>query len=174
MPTPVALPGFEGRPVLVQSSPWSGKVQLFADGVEVMPTTQTGTTYAPISTPGPAAKGQRNEFLLRQNDGSEVLVRVKPGFPDPAPVLELNGQTIRTARALSPFEWIWAAFPLVLIILGGAIGGAMGAGAAVVNINLIRDESKGPLRYVMCAVVTTFTIFLWAIVVALLRGVIRR
>ncbi len=181
MATPVSLPGFEGRTLTVESSVWSGQPRLTLDGIPIKPTSQTGVIVnqaeAPISPPAPGvkpAKGKRNEFVLRQNDGREVLVRVKPAFPDPAPMLEVNGQTIRTARPLTPFEWIWAGFPLVLLALGGAIGGGIGAFAAVTNISLIRDESKGALRYVLCAIITFFAFVAYFSLAVALQALLKR
>ncbi|BCM88974.1 hypothetical protein IAD21_00816 [Abditibacteriota bacterium] len=172
MPIPVSLPGFEGRTITLESNMWSGQPKLTLDGYEIKPTIHQNA--ASPSPPGrKSAKGSKNEFLLRQNDGREVLVRVKPAFPDPAPVLEVNGQIIRTARQLTIFEWIWAAFPLVLL-LGGIVGGGLGMFATITNLNLIREDSKGILRYVMCAVVTTFAFLTCFIVIAALQNLIKR
>ncbi|RYG58993.1 hypothetical protein EON80_26240 [bacterium] len=187
MSNPISLPGFEGRTITVESSMWSGQPKLTLDGVEIKPASQTPVTFtsstAPLAPPtsnstqspkGTPRKGARNEFLLRQNDGREVMVRVKPKFPDPAPLIEINGQTIRSARPLSVFEWIWAGLPLVLLALGGAIGGGIGAFAAISNITIIRDDSKGLLRYVMCAIISLFAFLAWLALTIALQAVLRR
>ncbi len=154
MPTPVHLPGFEGHTLIVESNLWSGKPTLTLNGTPVAP------------------NDEKNEFLLPSSDGQQTLVRVKPAFSDLAPVLEVNGQTIFTARALTPFEWIWAAFPIVLLFFGGALGGGLGVFAAFTNIFLIRDE-KSLLRYVLCAIVTSAAFFTRVVIVALLESTMK-
>lgn len=115
--------------------------------------------------PGP----QTGRCLLRRNDGTEVIARFKGSFPDPAPVLVVGEETIRFAAPLAWYEWLWAGFPLLLILLGGAVGGAVGALAFTVKAQLFRSSASGFAKYALSAVVSLIGIVLWLFIISLLR-----
>ena len=147
----VSVPGFEGRRIEIQPGGAWGSSKLFVDGLP--------------APPGP----KKGKFALRRNDGAEIVAFFKGGFPDPAPVLVVGEHTIRTADPLSTGQWIWAGFPLVLMILGGAIGGLLGGVATTVNVQLLRSGRKGVVPYVLSGLVSLAAIFGWLLVVSLIR-----
>lgn len=151
----VQLPGFEGRTIEVKSKNALGGFVVTVDG-----------------QPAPAAT-RKNYFLLNRNDGQTIEVGVKTSYPDPAPILIVDDQEIRTARALTPLEWGWAGFPILLLFVGGALGGMLGGIAAVTNINLLRSDKPAPLRFVLAAMVSLTAIMIWLIIGAILQGRMR-
>lgn len=100
---------------------------------------------------------------------AQVNAHFKGGFPDPAPVLVVGNKTVRLAEPLEWYEWIWTGFPLVLVFLGGAIGGLLGGGAAVVNTQLFRSGKPVVVKYVLSALVTIVAIGLWVFILSLIR-----
>ena len=147
----VDIPGFSSGRVAVQQGGAFGSSKLFIDGQLASPTAKKG------------------RYILRRDDGSEVEAHLKNAFLDPTPVLLVDSQTIRIARPLTWSEWAWAGFPLVLIFLGGAIGGGLGALAMTFNVNLMRSEKSAAERYAASAFVTIGVIGLWLVIVSLIR-----
>lgn len=56
-----------------------------------------------------------------------------------------------TERKLTIVEQIVCALPIGLIVVGGAIGGACGGAAWVVNQKIMRSNGSAPVRYLLVA-----------------------
>jgi hypothetical protein len=147
----VQVPGFEGRRIEVEVSNGFNSSRLLVNG-----------------QPAPAAP-RRGLFLLRRDDGREVTAQFKAGFPDPIPALLVDNQTIRLAEPLAWYEIVWIAFPLVLIFIGGAIGGALGGGATVINAQIMRSQQNTVAKYALCALVSLAAFGLREFIVSLIR-----
>ncbi|MBW3636444.1 MAG: hypothetical protein KY445_08265 [Armatimonadetes bacterium] len=145
------IPGFESQKISVQVASGFGSSKLFVNG-----------------QPAPPAP-KRGQYVLRRNDGTETIAFFKAGFPDPAPMLVVGDQTIRLAEPLEWYQWLWAGFPLVLILLGGIIGGALGAGAATINAQIFRSQHQGVVKYLLSGLVSLIAITLWIFIVSLIR-----
>lgn len=145
------IPGFEGQKIAAKIASGFGSSKLFVNG-----------------QPAPPAK-KRKQFLLRRNDGTEMTAHFKGGFPDPVPVLIVGDQTIRLAEPLAWYQWVWAGWPLVLIFLGGAIGGLLGAVATTINSQILRSELNGVIKYVLSGVVSMVAVGLWLFLVSSVR-----
>ena len=151
----IAIPGFEGQQIAVEMGKGFGKPQLFVNG-----------------QPAPLAP-QKGRFLLRQNDGTEVLAHFKSGFPDPAPVLVAGTQTIKLAEPLAWYQWLWGAWPIVLLLLGGAIGGLLGGGAAAINAQIFRSNRSTFTKYALTAVISVIAFTTWLFVASLAQSAIQ-
>ena len=147
----VHVPGFEGRQIAVQPAGMFSSSRLFLDG-----------------QPAPAGP-KRGHYSLRRNDGREVPAHFKSGFPDPAPVLVVDGQPIRLAEPLAWYEWVWAGFPLLLILVGGAIGGGLGALAMTSNVHIFRSGLHAVVKYALSALVSLACIAVWLAIVLSIR-----
>lgn len=148
----VSVPGFEGREVSVEIGSAFGKPKLFVDGLPAPPGDKKG------------------HYALRRADGQIVPASFKGGFPDPIPMLEVGGHKIRLAEPLSTPQWIWAGFPLILILLGGAIGGLLGGLATVLNVQVMRSSWPVAARWAACAGLTFVAFALWLVVGTALQG----
>ena len=144
---PVYIPGFEGRQVWVQTAGAFSGSKLFVDGRP--------------ADPGP----KRGQYLLHRNDGWQVTAFFKGGFPDPIPTLVVNGQTIRLAPPLAWYEWIWIGIPLLLIVLGGSIGGALGGAATALNAHLFRGQTNPAAKYFLSGLVSAACLVIWLVIV---------
>lgn len=113
----------------------------------------------------PAPKGPgKNQYLLTGDRGEEVTVELKNTFLiDPVPQLLINGTIVSVAEPLAWYEWVWCCVPLVLIFLGGAIGGGLGALATYGNLMLFRSRLQVYMKYGIAACITTAAFILWLI-----------
>jgi len=123
----------------------------------------------------PAPKGPgKNQYLLTGDHGEEVIVEMKNTFlVDPVPQLLIKGELVKVAEPLAWYEWAWCCVPLVLIFLGGAIGGALGAMAMYGNLMLFRSRLQVYMKYGIAACITTAAFILWltlAVMLALVFG----
>jgi hypothetical protein len=125
------VPGFEGQRLEIEAGAF--KKTLLLNGVK-----------APSAGVG--------KYRLTRNDGREVTTKWASSL-DPAPSIVIDGQTVRTAPALKWYEMVVVGAPLLLVVVGGAIGGLLGAVAATFNAKLIRSAQPAAVRYVGCVIV---------------------
>jgi hypothetical protein len=102
----------------------------------------------------PASKGpKKGQFSVRGADGRDSLITLKTSL-DPVPQVLFANRTIRLVDPLAWYQWIWTGLPLVLVFVGGAIGGALGAVAMTFNIRILRSGQSGPIRYALTALLS--------------------
>ncbi|MFH1692127.1 MAG: hypothetical protein ABIC68_06155 [Candidatus Omnitrophota bacterium] len=107
-------------------SQWSGKFNVYINGSLVKSLEEKKKSY-PIAMP----------------DGSVKKMFVKRIIFDPAPKIEIDGKEILLARKLFWYEHVLAlTLPFLLLLSGGAIGGACGGGAACFNYRVLRGSSS--------------------------------
>jgi len=107
-----------------------------------------------------ALRGEEpGKWLLTQADGSALTVHLRTPFLDPVPQVIVDGHTLHIARPLCWYHWLWSAFPLILLILGGLLGGLVGAAALAVNIRLFRARLGGILTYLVTMLVSAAAVF---------------
>jgi hypothetical protein len=121
----------------------------------------------------PAPKGKkRGEYLLRRDDGRESTIQLKSFFLDPVPQVVWAGNTIRLAEALTWYQWAWSAVPIILVFLGGAIGGAVGSIGVTLNVQILRSEMSGVLRYGGTALISIGAFVTYAVCALLFRSLL--
>lgn len=142
----VEAPELPGRRVTVETaSGLFGAPRLLVDGV-------------------PVEKGNGGVYSVSRNDGDPVTFRFKGAGLDVIPLVEIDGK--RTVRLVAPLQWYeyaWAGLPLALLLIGGAIGGLLGAGAAYTNIAIFRSRTAAGARYGLSAFVTLAAVAVYAI-----------
>jgi hypothetical protein len=152
----VPAEGFEGRQLVVQSAGFLSGPRLMLDGQ-------------------PAPKGpKRGQLVLRRNDGVDVIAQLRGLFVDPIPQVTVDGKTIKIAEPLPWYVWVWSGLPLVLLFMGGALGGGLGAAAMMINGRIFRSDIHGALKFAITgaiSLVTTLFFFTLAIIFSLaIRG----
>ncbi len=121
----------------------------------------------------PAPKGKkRGQFLLRGNDGRESVAELKTILVDPVPQVLWNGGKITLAEPLEWYQWVWSAVPIILVFLGGAIGGAVGFVGATLNVQILRSDMSGLLRYGGTALISVGAFVTYAVFALLFRALI--
>jgi hypothetical protein len=131
--------GFEGRQLIVESSGFFSGPRLMLDGQ-------------------PASKGpKRGQLLLRRNDGVDVIAQLRGVFVDPIPQVTVDGKTIKIAEPLPWYIWLWSGLPIVLLFIGGALGGGLGAAAMMINGRVFRTDMHGGLKFALTGAISLVT-----------------
>lgn len=123
---------------------WSGKTLLKYDGVTMH-------------------KKSRNKYSFIDSDNEQQLVLVN-GNEITGISLQFNNGSIQILRKLSFFEIILALIPLYLVIIGGAIGGALGGLSAVCIGGLCRMFNNIFLKILIAVSITGIATGIWYIV----------
>jgi len=147
---PIDTRGFENRNFFLRPGSFFKGARLWIDGQEV--------------PKGP----KRGYYLLRRNDGQESLARFR-GFLDPIPAIEIDGEVIRVVGPLKWYQWVWGAWPVILLFMGGALGGLLGGAAVAVNAHLFRAEMHPALKYFLTAAVSMAAVVLFIIIAGALQ-----
>jgi len=152
---PVHLDGFEGQTLEIQPGSLFSGPKVFVNHE-------------------PASKGKGREILLRRNDGASVVARLKPSvFGLDVPHLVVEGKTIRAVDPLKWYVWVWIALPILLVFVGGALGGIVGALGLTTNARIVRSKMNGPAKFALTAAVSVFVVAAFAAVVVALGGYIK-
>ena len=149
---PVRLEGFEGQTLEIQPG------GLFS-GPKVFVNHQ------------PAPKGKGREVILHRNDGTSVVATLKPSvFGLDVPQLVVEGKTIRVTDPLKWYVWGWIALPILLVFVGGALGGIVGAVGLTTNAKIVRSKMNGFAKFVVTAAVSGLVAAAFLVAVVALGG----
>lgn len=124
-----ALPGSPGTTCRLEKTFWLGRLYLF----------QRGRPVARSKEPG-------KPFLVLLPDGRSARVVVKGNGFDYLPKLEVDGHPVLLGRPLSRLEYALGGLPLVLMLVGGALGGLAGGLGALCNYRLLRTEQAQTVK----------------------------
>jgi hypothetical protein len=143
------VPGFEGQRLEIDAGAFKFKKTLLLNGVK-----------APSAGIG--------KYRLTRNDGREVTTKWTSSL-DPAPSIVIDGQTIRTAAPLKWHEMLLVGSPLLLVFIGGALGGLLGAVGASFNAKLIRSSQPAAVRYIASIAIACVAAILYLLVAGALH-----
>lgn len=147
--------GFEGRKLVVESAGFFSGPRLLLDGQ-------------------PASKGpKRGQLLLRRNDGIDVIAQLRGVFIDPIPQVTVDGKKIVIAEPLPWYVWVWCGLPLVLLFLGGALGGGLGAVAMTINGRMFRADMHSALKFAITGAISLVTVLVFFALTIMLNQAIR-
>jgi hypothetical protein len=121
---------------------------------------------------GVAVKPVKRQYLVRDDHGNEVALRLKSNFVDPIPVVLLGGQPVRLARALTWYEYAWIGIPILLLFVGGALGAVIGVLATYTSSHIFRSGRTVASKYLLTALVTVSSIVVFVVAVVAIQAVI--
>lgn len=100
-------------------------------------------------------KLKKGKAILPDDNGVERAVAMTRNIYDDLWV-EVEGEKYYPIGRLTPFEKIMVFAPYVLMFIGGAIGGLLGAFASYTNTNLVREFKDSSFKkYGLCLVSTS-------------------
>jgi hypothetical protein len=112
----VIVPGVSRRVTIARPGMWTG-ARVYVDGQL-------------------AQRGSWGKWLLTGDDGRQIAVRV--GEDLTGPVLTAGKERIAFGPRIPAWLGVLAFVPLFLLVIGGALGGAVGATGTVVNRGIAR------------------------------------
>jgi hypothetical protein len=116
-------------------------------------------------------KWKKNKALVKNDLGNDIEI-TKTGNPfDPSPWIMINGIKHHPMGKLTATEQVFIYLPLGLIGVGGAIGGALGAFAFMVNGSLVRGYKDNPfLKYGLTLITSFMAAVIWYLTALMIRG----
>jgi hypothetical protein len=141
---PIEIPGFEGRNLKVVDNGISKPIQIFIDGKKV------------------GRKGFK--FLVTDNEGKEAEIKFMMNFLFDMGKVSIRNQEFVIKSPLRWYQYLWADCPLLMIFVGGAIGGALGGGAAAANTQIFRSKMNSFLKYLTTAVISVSAVTIWIVI----------
>jgi hypothetical protein len=134
-------PGFRRRRLEAQAGGPGIGVKIFVDGVAVAP--------------------ERNVWKVVDDSGTTHEVKPTSGALSLSTTLSVGTASFTLPAPLSVVEYVLAGLPLALITVGGGIGGALGAGAAALNMRLLTSSQPAAVRYLGALATTGLAVGLW-------------
>ncbi|MCG2787361.1 MAG: hypothetical protein L6461_19910 [Anaerolineae bacterium] len=96
----------------------------------------------------PASTKKNGEFILKRNDGVDVIAKVKPSFFYDAPSLQIEGKTIHILEPLAWYQYLLSSVPVIWAI-GGLVAALIGIGLIVANIRIFRSKMNQLPKYLL-------------------------
>ena len=147
-------PNFLGRGLAVRPAGWWHGPRLILDGS--------------------AVKGRRGRFLVHDNRGQDVSIRLISNHVDPIPKVTVGDRDIRLARPLEWYEYVWSGLPILMALHGGALGAVCGFAALRRSTEVFRGEGTVAKKFVITALISVAAIIAYFVlgvtVVTLIRG----
>lgn len=91
-----------------------------------------------------------------------------PVYSDPAQPAQRQRRGWADFRGLTWWQLVLSFLPLVLIGIGGLIGGAIGAGAMVVNLKIARSQMGAIAKAGSMILVVGLAYVVWSVVVTII------
>ncbi|HVH31259.1 MAG TPA: hypothetical protein VNA31_06300 [bacterium] len=152
---PVHLEGFEGQTLEIQPGGLFSGPKIFVNH-----------QLAP--------KGKGREVILHRNDGRSVVATLKPrALGLDVPQLVIEGKTISVTDPLKWYVWMWIAWPLLLLFVGGALGGMTGALGFATNMTIVRSKITGLAKFALTTAVSAFVVAAFLAAVVALGGYVK-
>ena len=145
MDLPFECDDFQGRDLVIRTAGLFKSARLLIDQVEVV--------------------GKRGKFSAHDNQGRLHEFKLKTNGLDPVPKVEIDGTTIKLARALTWYEYLWMGLPIALVFAGGGLGALFGLVATYTSARIFRSNRRTAIKYALTGAVS-----LGAVVVFLLSA----
>jgi hypothetical protein len=118
---------------------------------------------------GSVAEKRKGTYLVASDDGAEIPIKLKYNFLDPIPKVTVGDESIELAPSLKWYEYAWAGIPVLLIFVGGAIGGFVGALSACASGRVFRSNFSAPAKYAVSAVITIGAFIAYVVLVTVFQ-----
>ena len=109
-----------------------------------------------------ADRSERQKHLeeaLKHNPRNQVAQRILQKMNVP-----MEPRVAKAAQQLTPLEHMLCGWPLILVFIGGAIGGALGGVAYAANVAIYKANIPGPIKFVLNPVIGFSAIGLWFLI----------
>ncbi|MDG4758511.1 hypothetical protein [Micromonospora sp. WMMD710] len=117
----------------------------------------------------PAPRTGRRRYALPAASGGAIDATVRNAFADPYPTVEVNGVPHRTGPAIPVILRALVLLPILLVAVGGALGGLIGALGVGANLAVARLPIPSAAKAAAMLGVTVVASVVW-LAVALAIG----
>ncbi len=132
-----------GNSFQIIESVWTGKSKILVDG-------------------NPTKKLNRKSFSYESDDQTYSIKLTGNSLFGMS--LDVNGETIEVLKKLHPLEIIVSLIPVILVFLGGALGGLIGAGAIIINLSVMRNTDKILIKIIEPLAVSVAAYYLYLLI----------
>lgn len=141
---PIEASGFEGRNLKIIDNGIFKPYDIFIGGQKVRRT--------------------KFKYIVTDNNGKEIEIKFIWNFLfDPGKV-SIRNQVFVIKDPLRWYQYIWSGWPILMIFVGGAIGGSLGAAAVTINTQIFRTKLHGFLKYLVAFFISIFAFMIWLII----------
>ncbi|WP_270087106.1 hypothetical protein [Sphingobacterium sp. SYP-B4668] len=141
------LPHLPNSILEIETSIWTGRSKLWKDGVELERSSESG-----------------KPFLVPTESGEVHKMYPKPSLGQLTPPLEIDGIKYSTAEKLHWYQYALSALPMLLILLGGGLGGGIGALGTIINLNTFSTDEPATMKYLKVIGISILSYVLYALV----------
>ena len=120
----------------------------------------------------PAPRTGKRQYALPAVTGGTVEATVRSAFADPYPIVEVNGVQHRTGPSVPGALRVLAPLPILLIAVGGALGGLIGALGFVANLAVARTRTSSVVKALIMVGVSVIAYFVWLVIAVAVRGAV--
>lgn len=159
--------------IQITNNPWTGVEEVLIDGRSVF------KKMAPIGISKVFEVGQRETCRVHVRTGFleqfGLLPFFKVDYGEGAP----QDSSGRQAEGKAGFPSLWglswrqqiaAGWPLVMIFFGGAVGGALGGLAYLINGQIFHSKMKTPLKYVFSFLTGVWAVLMYVVAIGVLAA----
>jgi hypothetical protein len=119
---------------------------------------------------GEPLKKHQGCFWLPSSSGEQFSVKFRKRFLDAVPDLEVRGEIISVLTPLQWYQYAWMTLPLLLLVLGGAVGGLCGVVAAALSSRVFRSELSENLQYAASAFISSGACVAYLLLATMILG----
>lgn len=148
------LPEKNNPEIVVKTSIWS-KPKIFVNNTQMKRLKEKGKPYS-----------------ITMSDGTIRKIFMKLNPLDPVPRIFFGNSEILLARKLLWYEYLLGGIPLILIIIGGALGAAIGVITSVFNFNMLRKEYSLFIKILLTTAMTIISFIAYSTVATIFLQII--
>lgn len=141
---PIELSGFEGRNLKIIDNGIFKPCDIFIDGQKVRRT--------------------RSKYIIIDNKKEEAEIKFIWNFLFDAGKVSIRNQVFVIKEPLRWYQYLWGVWPMLMIFVGGAIGGGLGAVAATINMQIFRTRLQGFSKYLVTLFIAFSAVTIWLII----------
>jgi hypothetical protein len=149
---PVSIDGVAG-PIVVTTNAFWGRPAVTVGGV-------------------PAPRTGKRQYALPAAAGGAVEATVRSAFADPYPTVEVNGAQHRTGPSVPVVLRVLAPLPILLVAVGGALGGLIGALGFVANLAVARTRAPSVVKALIMVGVSVVAYVVWLAIAVAVHGAV--
>lgn len=123
-----------------------------------------------VSVAGVPAPRTGKRFALPAVDGGVVQATLRTPFADPYPIVEVDGVQHRTGPSVPVFLRILVPLPILLFIVGGVLGGLIGALGFLANLTVARTQMAPAVKALAMVGVGIATAIVWLVIAVALNA----